>query len=813
MSDYLNIIDSSKCTGCMACYNICPKHAISMQEGEDTFMYPFVDKELCVECGLCEKACPLLKTTFHEKQNYCYAAIASPEIQSKSSSGGMFSLFAEYIIDQGGVVCGVQYDKNWNPEHVIVNSKKDLYKLRGSKYVQSSVGYVYKDIQKILASGQKVLFSGTPCQVAGLYGVLGKTDNLDNLLTIDIACHGVPSQKIWQAYLSECFDKKKIRNINFRDKEKGWKCAICDICAIVQDNTKTFHEKYMNGFVHNLYLRESCGNCQFAKSARVSDVTLADYWGIWKEDPSMYNHLGVSLVSPNSEKGKQIFQALQARLASVKRLKFETAKMNYPLFRSTVHHANRAFFLKKFKESNNFNKSIDASLKYVSIINFWWCNNYGAMCTAYALQEIVKDLGYIAKTVNYIPQWFYNLRYKGGISEAFAKEHFNLTKLVHSKKELEALNNECSSFICGSDQIWRYGVEQLRNWKYFKDYENLCFLSYAHNDKKKIAFSASFACDEYEGAHRNRQFVRYLLNRFQHISVRERDGVDICKNEFGVNATHVLDPVFLRDEKFWSDIAATAKLTAKDHICYYVLDTPDAKKHTLNYIKERVGGELIDISKGFNEPLENWLYHIKNCKLFVADSFHGCCLAIIFNKPFICFKNTFRGGSRFDSIFQLLGLENRILMDYEQIENREDLFDPINYTDVNKILELEKEKSLAWLKMALDDDSEIKTSASDDMIEAMFNLLEDTINSKNQLGSINLPSGVDSDNKSLLNAADGFRAIYISNHMLSCKARLALYRFKMLTHVGEKRQKYKEKYKKLKEAIKQAKRIIKHIKA
>lgn len=683
--EYINIVEKTKCTGCFSCYNVCPKECIIMKEDDEGFIYPFVNYEQCVHCDLCISTCPALNTKYNNACNNCYAVTCDSEIQYKSSSGGVFSVIAEHIIDNKGIICGVAFDSNFGCSHTFIEKKEDLYKIRGSKYIQSNIGYVYKEIKRHLQHRQ-VLFSGTPCQVAGLYNFLSGS-NIDNLFTIDIVCHGVPNAKIWNMYLSENFDKKNIQVINFRDKEKGW--AVQNITVVI-DGIKFFDKKFMDGFVQNLFLRESCGQCQYAKLERTADITLGDFWGIWREDPSMYDHMGVSLVLVNSQKGKSIFNSIKDKFSSCKEENINATKMNYPLFRSTIHHKNRDFFFKKIKETSSFNKSLDASLNYVSIINFWWCNNYGAMCTAYALQEKIKELGYFVKTVNYIPKWFYDTKFKGGISEAFSHEHFDLTALVHTKQDLEKINDHCSTFICGSDQIWRYGVEQLRNWKEFKDYENLCFLSYAHSNKKKIAYAASFACDTYEGPYRNRSFVRYLLNRFQYISVREADGVDVCRNEFGVNATHVLDPVFLHSEKFWSSIADKSSLTIKNHICFYVLDTPSAKKHTLDYIKQKVHGELVDISCGFNEPLENWLYNIKNCRLFVADSFHGCCFAIIFNKPFICFKNTFRGGSRFDSILRQLGLENRILMDHEKIEDRQDLFEDIDYSNVNKILEKEK---------------------------------------------------------------------------------------------------------------------------
>ena len=223
MKDNVNIkVSADDCCGCGACYSKCGVKAITMQENDEGFLHPVINEDSCVECGQCLKVCPVLNAKDENTATPdCYACAASDEIRAKSSSGGMFTLLAEYVLNKGGVICGAAYDEKWNVHHIIINNTADLDKLRGSKYIQSDTEKCYSEIEKLLKNGKEVLFSGTPCQVAGLNTFLGR--KYDNLLTVDLLCHGAPSRGVWQKYLTESFKDRKIINVNFRSpvpKEK-----------------------------------------------------------------------------------------------------------------------------------------------------------------------------------------------------------------------------------------------------------------------------------------------------------------------------------------------------------------------------------------------------------------------------------------------------------------------------------------------------------------------------------------------------------------------------------------------------------------
>lgn len=313
--DLKNIIDEKECTGCMACKNICPKNAIKIISEKDGFEYPKINENLCINCGYCKKICPVINNMNREnKEPKIYACKNKNEqIRLQSSSGGIFTLIAEWIIKQDGIVFGAKLEKNMIVSHNYIENIEDIVELRGSKYVQSQIGETYKKVKEFLLKNKKVFFSGTPCQIEGLLAYLGK--EYENLYTQDIICHGVPSPKVWKKFLE--YKRKKNGQypiqVNFRNKNiSGWSNYNVNYkYSKAEENINHKEDEYMKLFLKNYDLRKSCYQCKFKKVARNSDITLADFWGINRVNAEFNDEKGISAIIVHSKKGREIFENIK----------------------------------------------------------------------------------------------------------------------------------------------------------------------------------------------------------------------------------------------------------------------------------------------------------------------------------------------------------------------------------------------------------------------------------------------------------------------------------------------------------------------
>lgn len=306
----ISIQEKKDCSGCSACASICGHECIYMGTDEEGFLYPEVDASKCISCGLCERVCPIINVPKHNEISQVIAAKSNDELSRfKSSSGGVFRLLAEEVLSAGGVVVGCRFNEHMEAVHAVAHSMAELEGLMSSKYVQSATRGIFEEVRGILRQGTVVLFSGVPCQVAALKNFLMK--NYDNLMTVDILCHGVPSPKFFKDYLGSLERRYngEIESLSFRWKEKSWKRLY--INAAFNNKKRHFlysgYDSYMQLFLSDRLQRPSCFHCPYNTLNRPGDISLGDFWGIGKKYYDFDDNRGVSMVLINNEKGQEIW--------------------------------------------------------------------------------------------------------------------------------------------------------------------------------------------------------------------------------------------------------------------------------------------------------------------------------------------------------------------------------------------------------------------------------------------------------------------------------------------------------------------------
>ena len=401
----IKLADRYHCTGCTTCANVCSHHAIMMQPDDEGFLQPVIDSNKCIKCELCMKCCPVLNPLFLNVQKQEAYALISYKDRNISSSGGAFSVFAKQILKQGGVVFGATIDEKLIVKHIYIEKEEELFLLRGSKYVQSNLGDIYKTVKKFLLSKTKVLFSGTPCQIAGLYSYLGGRRYEDILITLDLVCHGVPSQGTFDAYIKKLqrmfpFNGDNIVEFRFR-KFDSW--SIIPVVKLTKSKWQILNlseNAYMDAFFEGITFRESCFNCQYCNTKRVGTFTIADFWGIGRHGQTFKKNVacGVSLVIDNQNKMPQLLSEFTEDIYVEKRSMQEAIVEQTNLKFSVIRQDKRDTAIKTLMDPNT-------SLKEFSKI-------YGLpykITAKYLIIKIIKDLIYFFGLYNVYKTIIYKL--------------------------------------------------------------------------------------------------------------------------------------------------------------------------------------------------------------------------------------------------------------------------------------------------------------------------------------------------------------------------------------------------------------------
>ena len=719
---------NSLCSKCTACINSCPTGAITLKD-DGLFKKTVIDEKKCTKCGLCKKICPYNREYTTNTVKYYVGRVSLKSNIKKSSSGGIFGQLARVFLNEGSIVYGAAFTEKFAVEHIRIDNINDLEKILKSKYVLSNLNNIFQKVKEDLINNKKVLFSGTPCQIAGLKSYLQK--DYQNLYTIDIVCHGCSSPVIWKKYKEEL------------EKQYNSKMVAVDFRYFSEkDPTKNFYVKFANGktyrevlykdsygkaFLTNMIFDDNCYSCKFCGFKNVSDITLGDAHG-YKNEEYQYKN---SLIIVNNSKGEKLFNKIKDSLILFDDYSVESLVLNnYPIMHPPIKHYNsgkvniNAKSISQELTNKCDNIVFDCEKNAVGILNFHYENyNYGANLVAYSLSEVAKKCGYTPVVIDFDP--FADLdpitRARTFKLYEFRQKYLNMTPRYRDKDELFQLNKCLDRFIVGSDQVWRKVITQTNLKTYFLDFVN--------DDKIKIAYAASFGKGEFEGNEEETIECSELLNEFDAISVRENDGVDVCRNYFNVNATVTLDPTLLLTSAEYEKII-DEEYEKLDVAVYFVMDHENKITEDDNF-KRLFKNKKIENIKGYYEEsptskqfifnsISKWLDGIRKCEYLVTDSFHGVVFGIIFRKKIICIGKNSAALSRFESLFTNLqgGLEK---INYSTLSEVDNIDYTPNYDEINENLKKLQKASIDFLKNGLNNKKKRKSIYTNNLRKILNN--------------------------------------------------------------------------------------------
>ncbi len=705
--------DMKACYGCGACFNICGTSAISMQANSEGFLAPVINNATCVECGKCQEVCPALHPHFSNSNSpQAFAFVADKDTMEISSSGGAFSLLARETLAQGGTVFGAAYDENLEVKHIAVESTDNLHRLHYSKYVQSDQGGCYRQAKQLLEQGRKVIYSGCPCQIAGLKGFLGKS--YDNLCAVDLLCMGTPSPGVYQDYLNSFFGPEPIESVEMRVPGKWSTCFTVKRKDGTVETRTGNKDPYIRAFTAGLTERPTCIGCAFARLPRQGDITLGDFWSAKKHAVGAPFEARSSVVLINSEAGKQQWEmALQQTEQSYQLLDLtETpgvGKLNRNINKPVAFEAEkRNAFFEAWKKKPFAEAAMETLHGYDVGLVLFMANNYGSTATNVALYTALEKMGYSPVIVDTISPPTTN-----GVAELYIKDNCAISSTFLGKGDEKSVNALCDTFIVGSDQSWRWDFQHMETRG------QIMLLGFADSSKRKISYAASFGPERYKLQQDKLDAYRLLLRRFDAISVRENYAVSMCERLFGVQAQQVADPVFLIDRDDYLAIADKAKNKPEGNYLFaYILDPNPEKKALIEVVAQKKGLRAVVVldARFYDQkrlqmnmeetidkpPFEEWLALFAHASHIVTDSFHGACFSLIFQKPFSALRS--RTLERFDSL-QAMALGNNTQEEALFFDSTDEVLEHLdrnlNWDLLGSNLAKQAEAGRAWLSAAL----------------------------------------------------------------------------------------------------------------
>ncbi len=721
-----SVVNDRKCTGCYSCKDACAVGAIELKENADGFREAQVNEELCVKCGKCQTVCPVLHREERDAFDVeSYAFRADDAVRKVSSSGGLISVAALVVLGAGGKVCGVELGADVCARYIVIDKQEDLEKIRGSKYLQADASGIYNQVKDLLQAGQTVLFVGLPCQVAGLYNHVKDCDQT-NLYTIDLLCHGTPSDKVVKEWLKEISKERTVQKISFRLKDTDWNCNAIQVdftdgSSYKADVSDDYFEKL---FHYNVSLRETCYECSFAEFPRRGDISTGDFHGLENCSGIEDDHKGTSVIFVNSSKGQQLFEKMAKKDVWLKGIPVAASDVNRIHTSIDKNPCRERFFRLLNNEKYDFGTASQMALerKYdIGVVGIPTVENHGSNLSYYALYRTLKHMGYEVLMVERPKSAWWGPHENPIIFQENPYDDGDLCDLFGNRLQMQKVNDYADTFILGSDQLWYEGL--------YACFDKFCFLDYINQNKKKITYAASFGRSHYGATKEEKAEAAFFVQGIDSISVREQSAVDLCKAEWDVDAEVVLDPVFLCPTEEYVKLTEKAKKAPYEHyIATYILDPSLEKQRIVERIAAQLDLPVINMTDvinveekcaGWGLPTErevsneDWLARIKESDFFVTDSFHGSCFAIIFEKEFLAIGNEYRGIDRFTEILGKVKLESRLVLDTDDTVIDERLKEKIDYQPVREALQIAKQKSVEWLCNAIEKEKTNRLSLYD----------------------------------------------------------------------------------------------------
>ena len=694
--------------------NICPAAAISMETDSEGFRMPVIDSVKCVDCGMCRKVCPSLNgKSSNSVTPEIYGISADPDTLYDSSSGGAFTLLAEEMLKRGGAVAGAAYDKDFGVHHVIITDRQDLDLIRRSKYAQSDQEDCYSRVKKLLEAGTPVLYSGTPCQIAGLKGFLG--DDHAGLVTVDLICHGIPSPGLYKEHLAElaasadpAFSEgsaedvlNRVSSVEMRER-KGWgTCFSVTLKDGTEITRKGSKDLYIKAFLLHLCMRRCCHGCAFARVPRQGDITIGDLWDARKKHLGSPYEEKSSIVLVNSDKGKEFWESAvsstERNISSMSFGKEDVRDFNNNIYEPSADEdtALRDKFYENLKEMSFSEAVLKTLYPYDTGLIMHLGNNYGSVATNYALYKSIEKLGRKPVMLDSLVPG------KGAMAKEFAVKHFNRSSRILEKGDYRSCGILCDNFVLGSDQSL--------NWDLRHNIKHLEYLlmSFTPSEKRRIAYAPSFGSlrEEIEDKGLRKAYAS-MLSRFTAFSVREEAGVRMSRELFSRDAELVSDPVFLLDREDWLKLAGeSVKKPEPGYLLAYILEPSEKKTALIEKLAGKYGlrpfvlGDAGSIGNG-GASFEYWLSCFAGADRVITDSFHGTCFSMIFGRPFISIKA--RQKDRFDRLAALAGENSSgLFFGSEDEAGTVTGFAAPDYEMISESLKKESEKSAGWLRDAL----------------------------------------------------------------------------------------------------------------